>query len=250
MSITTSFLTEAASTLVVAKSSAPANVKGLADKVHPSLSKVTSKFDYKILVLKRASENKVLPNMYTFPGGASHKADSDAGWFEILNKDDFPTYTRSPPAFKNKTNFGLPFEAGFSICATRVAFVESGILLCASQDGKAININDYEISEIADWREKVQKDPAEFIKMCLKFGFCPDIKQNHLWANWTTPAHMEGYHEGTPRRFDTVFYIHGIAEIPDKKQMENVSSEVSIDSGKRLAYTSQICLPSYNLNVG
>ena len=233
MSKTISFLREAASTLVVAKSPAAANVKGLAEKVHPSLLKVTAKFDYKVLLLKRASESKFLPNMYIFPGGVSNKADFDGAWFEILKRDDFPTYLHSPPAFKKKNDSGLPCEVGFSICATRETFEESGILLCAAGDGKPININDYNVSDITEWREKIQKDPAEFMKMCLKFGFYPDIKSNYLWANWMTPAHMEAYHGGTSRRFDTLFYIHGLSEIPVEKhdQMETVSSEVSTDEG-------------------
>ena len=50
-------------------------------------------FDYSVLMLKRSSKSKFMPNAYVFPGGVLSSADTSAGWLDLFrnlgyNKDD------------------------------------------------------------------------------------------------------------------------------------------------------------------
>ena len=50
-------------------------------------------FDYSVLMLKRSSKSKLMPNAYVFPGGVLSPADTSSGWLDLFrdlgyNKDD------------------------------------------------------------------------------------------------------------------------------------------------------------------
>ena len=40
-------------------------------------------FDYRVLMVKRSSKSKFMPNAYVFPGGVVAEADSSGGWLEV-----------------------------------------------------------------------------------------------------------------------------------------------------------------------
>ena len=40
-------------------------------------------FDYRVLMVKRSSKSKFMPNAYVFPGGVVAEADTSGGWLEV-----------------------------------------------------------------------------------------------------------------------------------------------------------------------
>ena len=53
----------------------------------------TNTFDYSVLMLKRSSKSKFMPNAYVFPGGVISPSDTSSGWLDLFrdlghNKDD------------------------------------------------------------------------------------------------------------------------------------------------------------------
>ena len=53
----------------------------------------SNRFDYKVLMLKRSSKSKFMPNAYVFPGGVISHADFAKGWTDLFrdfgyNDDD------------------------------------------------------------------------------------------------------------------------------------------------------------------
>ncbi len=47
---------------------------------------VRSPFDYRVLMLKRSSKSKFMPNAYVFPGGVVDQTDFDQDWLKIFEK--------------------------------------------------------------------------------------------------------------------------------------------------------------------
>jgi nucleoside diphosphate-linked moiety X motif protein 19 len=58
------------------------------------------------------------------------------------------------------------------------------------------------LDEVVVWREKVSKDPNEFVEFCDRFELNPDLWSLYEWWNWLTPSSV-----GRNPRFDSIFYI-------------------------------------------
>lgn len=41
-------------------------------------------FDYSVLMLKRSSKSKFMPNAYVFPGGVLSPSDTSSGWLDLF----------------------------------------------------------------------------------------------------------------------------------------------------------------------
>ena len=58
------------------------------NSILPPQQKINSRFDYKVLMLKRSSKSGFMPNRQVFPGGAfSPGADDDPEWMKLF--EDF-----------------------------------------------------------------------------------------------------------------------------------------------------------------
>lgn len=205
-------------------------------------------FKYEILMMKRSGRSTFMPSLSVFPGGVAEESDFSPEWLDLftnLGKDfcqkTFDKFTSTGPAahmFSRKRDdqySSIPSEVAFRICAIRETFEECGILLTRSskdkpldwlsssndtykylQTGKVFNM---EISEFETWREKVDKDASQFIKMCKTFNIVPDIWSLGEWANWLTPVSFarkaSKTDEGSKRRYDTAFFICLLDSIPD-----------------------------------
>ena len=44
----------------------------------------TNTFDYSVLMLKRSSKSKFMPNAYVFPGGVLSPSDTSSGWLDLF----------------------------------------------------------------------------------------------------------------------------------------------------------------------
>ncbi|XP_054470019.1 nucleoside diphosphate-linked moiety X motif 19 [Anoplopoma fimbria] len=206
-----------------------------------------SRFDYDVLLLKRSSKSGFMPNAYVFPGGMLHSSDFSSEWLDIFKSfSSSPKFglrsvtqqveTRPPVFATDRLKLGspIPGEVAFRICALRETFEESGVLLCVSkQEEKSLlksiegtctadredplhyRVNDLCSGELNKWRDLVNQDPSNFIKMCRELQVLPNIWALHEWGNWLTPAGRYGV-----KRFDTVFFICCLQEIPTALQDE------------------------------
>ena len=147
-----------------------------------SLSSSTPKlFDYSLLMLKRSSKSKFMPNAYVFPGGVTDKNDFNSKWRDLIDSCHNTTRSTSdfllnnvsrPMLIQEKTdNLTLESDIAFRIGAIRETFEEAGILLYKSCDSK----NNMNSNTLSEWREKVCQNPEEFYQMCKHFSICPDV---------------------------------------------------------------------------
>jgi len=63
------------------------------------------------------------------------------------------------------------------------------------------------LDEISVWREKVTKNPNQFIELCDRFELNPNLWSLKEWWNWLTPSSV-----GRNPRYDTIFYISVIGD--------------------------------------
>ncbi|OWF53501.1 nucleoside diphosphate-linked moiety X motif 19-like [Mizuhopecten yessoensis] len=236
---------EAATLILVAKR-APA-ITGIGNQIEKCTRK---KYDYDILMLKRSSKSKFMPKLYVFPGGAAHDVDFSKEWvsvfkdcnidrlFEFMKRGGTGQYMfsrRRTPEFEH-----VPSELAFRICAIRETFEESGVLLVRNADGSLQSSNLDEVpvfgkvsslsdSVIQSWRQRVNKDAKEFLKMCQELQVVPDVWSLNEWANWLTPVIMRSGESRSNRRFDTAFYLCVLDHMPPAIQdnTETVHAEWS-----------------------
>ncbi|XP_063738162.1 nucleoside diphosphate-linked moiety X motif 19 [Eleginops maclovinus] len=204
-----------------------------------------SRFDYDVLLLKRSGKSGFMPNAYVFPGGKVHSSDFSSEWLDIfksfsnfsnfgLGKVTQPLETR-PPMFatdRQKLGSPIPGEVAFRICALRETFEESGVLLVVPKleengllksiedkgdtaQGQHYKVNDLCGTELTKWRALVNQNPSNFIRMCRELEVLPNIWALHEWCNWLTPTGRYGV-----TRFDTIFFICCLQEIPHTLQDE------------------------------
>lgn len=185
--------------------------------------------DFEVLMLKRSAKSKFMPNVYVFPGGVADDSDFSAQWLSVFNKlgqnvckrifeDVTVDPSKAAPMFTRERSpayTAIPSEVAFRICAIRETFEESGVLL-AQPANQSIASSIYsqnrvlspallheDVNVINNWRQRVNKDPTEFLKMCLELDVVPEVWSLYEWSNWLTPTvrHEQG------RRFDTAFYV-------------------------------------------
>lgn len=201
------------------------------------------RFDYDILMLQRSSKSGFMPNAYVFPGGVVDSSDFSSEWLDIFKQlVDPPNFglknvrqhfeTRPPIFATDRVKLGspIPGEVAFRICALRETFEESGVLLVVSLQEKArlsrmketcasypLLDNEVKIpsTELTKWRTLVNENPSNFIRMCEELQVLPNIWALHEWSNWLTPTGRYG-----AKRFDTVFFICCLKEIPHTRHDE------------------------------
>uniref|UniRef100_A0A8C2WMY4 Acyl-coenzyme A diphosphatase NUDT19 n=1 Tax=Cyclopterus lumpus TaxID=8103 RepID=A0A8C2WMY4_CYCLU len=205
--------------------------------------------------LSRSSTSAFMPNAYVFPGGMVHSSDFSSEWLDIFksfsNSPNFglrsvtqPVETRPPLFATDRLKLGspIPGEVAFRICALRETFEESGVLLLdgrCTTDGEGplhYKANDLCSRELNRWRDLVNLNPSNFIKMCRELEVLPNIWALHEWSNWLTPAGRYGV-----KRFDTAFFICCLQEIPHALQDEKeiVCLEWSTPSDVLQSYRAQ-----------
>lgn len=183
--------------------------------------------NFDLLLLKRSDKSQFMPNRYVFPGGVAVDVDFSADWipvFDLLGKDhrqdvfDFvqrggqgaPMFSR----LRDQKFSQIPSDIAFRICAIRETFEESGVLLVRSLDkggnfrpslweGPSWASYCQEEAVINEWRQRVDKDPSEFLRMCQELRMVPDVWSLYEWSNWLTPLGLGG----SSRRFDTAFFV-------------------------------------------
>lgn len=86
-------------------------------------------------------------------------------------------------------------------CAIRESFEEAGLLLARDVDGEYPALDRSPLREqIFDWRCRLHAGAASPAQMCRELGLRLDLAALAPFAHWITPR-------GSPRRFDTRFYV-------------------------------------------
>uniref|UniRef100_A0A1Y1L567 Nudix hydrolase domain-containing protein n=1 Tax=Photinus pyralis TaxID=7054 RepID=A0A1Y1L567_PHOPY len=172
----------------------------------------TSRCDYKILMVKRSRKSSVLPNATVFPGGAVDKSDTSKNWLKLYEKfgfksewlDSLNSNIDISLLFKSDDENEIPKSISLRIAAIRETFEETGILMCKNVKNISDETSswaDYITSEeIQKWQTKVNKNPNEFMKLCLHFEIFPDLWSLYDWNNWATPSVVRA-------KFNVMFFI-------------------------------------------
>lgn len=202
--------------------------------------------DYSVLMVKRNSHSKFMPNSYVYPGGVATNQDFSHDWLSIfkrLGENVLQNLCRNynlhsanaAPMLKRKREpqfSQIPSQLAFRITAIRETFEESGVLLavptshmkeilqqsiasdwsyCPSSYFSGSQQGVYVLSE---WRERVNKNPDEFLTMCIELDIIPAVWTLHEWSNFLTPKFAKSAIT-SGRRFDTLFFICCLDHKPD-----------------------------------
>lgn len=246
---------EAATLLVVAKTSKliPNGVNGGGLHLEGTNSE-QSQHNYKMLMLKRSTKSKFMPNVYVFPGGIAEDADFSAEWLDLYRKfgesesKELLKYLTSagtgPPMFSRtraQEFQHIPSELAFRICAIRETFEESGVLIARSFEDKSHLNSDYPSkpvwgtsvpmeTQVADkWRKRVDKNPLEFITMCRTLNVIPDVWSLSEWSNWLTPVTLSSTgKDRATRRYDTAFFMCVVDHLPEAMHDNNETVHLKV----------------------
>ncbi|XP_061449944.1 acyl-coenzyme A diphosphatase NUDT19 [Rhineura floridana] len=187
-------------------------------------------FDYELLLLRRSPRSAFLPSAHVFPGGVVDAADFSADWLSLLpdpprcglssvraNGPRAPLFASERPELSSP----LPGDVAFRICAIREAFEEAGVLLLVPGDSASdptagpARLLPAErlppVSELTEWRHRVQRQPDSFLQLCSHLRCVPNIWSLHEWSNWLTPVGRAGR---GGRRYDTAFYLCCLGQGP------------------------------------
>ena len=179
-------------------------------------ARVSSRFDYNVLLLQRSEQSSFLPSGHVFPGGCVADSDFSDKWaklFRVAGVDfrkilscAFPHKAACRPPMLN-TDYGstLPNDVAFRICAIRETFEESGVLICTRGTG-CESVAGHGLTEeaLSEWRRRVMNDDNNFMVMLEELNLLPDICSLHEWSNWLTPIRLQRH---ANKRFDTMFYV-------------------------------------------
>jgi len=178
-------------------------------------------FDYKVLMLKRSSKSKFMPNAYVFPGGVISHADFAKGWTDLFrdfgyNDDDLEQLVLKdvdrPMLMKADLDESISRDIALRLATIRETFEESGVLLLKSDSSNQSEAFSFDSSsKLSSWRKQVHSNPDQLLSLYREVGAIPDLWAVNEWSDWLTPTDL---HEQGKRRFDTIFYTACLDSIP------------------------------------
>ena len=142
-----------------------------------------------VLMLRRAErEGDMRSGVAVFPGGVLDPRDHEAQSL-VHGADDATLSAR----------LSLPSGGlDYAIAAVRETFEEAGLLLALDAAGQPVA--PALVEALAPWRDRLQSNEASAVMLCRDTGLTLDVSGLVYYSHWLTPP-------GTPKRFDTRFFI-------------------------------------------
>ncbi len=140
-------------------------------------------------MLRRAErEGDMRSGVAVFPGGVLDPRDHEAQPL-VHGADDAALSAR----------LSLPSGGlDYAIAAVRETFEEAGLLLALDATGQPVA--PALVEALAPWRDRLQSNEASAVMLCRDTGLTLDVSGLVYYSHWLTPP-------GTPKRFDTRFFI-------------------------------------------
>lgn len=141
--------------------------------------------DLHVLMLRRAARQVFAGDMWVYPGGAVDTADAEEAAPHVVGLDDAEASRR------------LGVERGglaYWVAAVRECFEEAGVLFAHG------GVAHLEVDRLARRRQALNRHEDDFTTLLAEEGLTLDLSQLHPVGHWITP-------HGSPRRFDTRFFI-------------------------------------------
>jgi glyoxylase-like metal-dependent hydrolase (beta-lactamase superfamily II)/8-oxo-dGTP pyrophosphatase MutT (NUDIX family) len=139
-----------------------------------------------LLMLRRAErDGDMRSGVAVFPGGVLDPRDVLA-YRHVRGADDGALSSR----------LGLAQDGlAYAVAAVRETFEEAGLLLAQGPGGGAVDA-----AGLAHWRDPLQTGERTLHELCEAHGLTLDMSGIIYFSHWLTPP-------GTPKRFDTRFFI-------------------------------------------
>jgi 8-oxo-dGTP pyrophosphatase MutT (NUDIX family) len=160
-----------------------------------------------VLLLRRHDDLVFAAGAHVFPGGAVDDADRDPTVDSVCS--------------------GLPQPPGphlaFAVAAIRECFEESGLLLASTTDGDRVRVDDAGRAErLPLARKALVAGERTMADVCADEGLILSTSSLAYAGRWITP-------EGSPRRYDTRFFLaaapaDAAAQVADHDGHETVES--------------------------
>ena len=189
------------------KASAPKNAATVI------LFRSEAKGGFEVFMTRRPAGMNFLGGIYVFPGGCVRKEDYSKA---MLRRCFGP----SPEAAQKSLGMRLSpeFSLGHWLAGIRELFEETGILLCVTEGGEPLDMND------AGRRDRLAEKHAALMGGLIDFqafleseSLLCDARRLAYFSHWLTP-------EEVPTRFDTRFFL---AQIPADQSPLSTSREVT-----------------------
>lgn len=159
-----------------------------------------------VFMMQRTHKASFVPGGYVFPGGAVDPADRHP---DLLARSDGPDdHTAS-------AQLGIA-EGGLAywVAAVRECFEESGLLLArAPQQTHTLMAGG--LDDFSPLRQRLAAGELDWPALCVEQDWRLALDALHYLSHWITPV-------GTPRRFDTRFFL---ARAPENQQAAHDNAE-------------------------
>jgi 8-oxo-dGTP pyrophosphatase MutT (NUDIX family) len=160
-----------------------------------------------VVMLRRNLRSDFVGGFYVFPGGSLDESDTEASWERFVVGVD---------EAKASSRLGVP-RGGLAhyVAALRETFEESGLLVAVTASGHALSPQ----APLAAWRDDVLRGAISFSDLLERESLVLDCRHVGYFAHWVTP-------EGSPRRFDTRFFVvpAPTGQEPSHDESETVAS--------------------------
>lgn len=168
---------------------------------------------FEVLLTRRPRQMKFLGGFFVFPGGTDREEDYSAG---LLKRCRGLSPADAQRILGN--HLGPEISFGHWVAGVRELFEEVGVLLCATESGREINLGDEAI------KQRLEQKRLALVKGTLDFGSL--LESEGLVCDLSRLIYH--YHRVTPEyfsmRFDTRFFLTPLP--PDQKPLAR-SEEVT-----------------------
>jgi 8-oxo-dGTP pyrophosphatase MutT (NUDIX family) len=149
-----------------------------------------------VFMLRRNLQSDFIGGAYVFPGGTVDDAD---------RTDDLSTVCDGRTDEDASHLLGIDRGGlAYWAAAIRECFEEAGVLLAfpvGSDERRVLSLADEAVAErFQRYRGEVYAGSLGLVELCEREGLWLDARRIHYFSHWITP-------EGSPRRFDTRFFV-------------------------------------------